>query len=282
MLSIIIVNYNTKKMTKNCIKSIEKSTLCNYEIIVVDNSDKKDQKYNTADRKVRIIYTSNNGFGKACNKGAKIARGEYLLFLNPDTLIQNRTLDNCLNFLKTHRSIGAVGCKVTDANGKIDHSCKRSIPTVSSSIMYLTGLSRLFPNSRFFSKYHLTYIDENKIQSVGSLSGSFMMMSKKIFNKVCGFDERFFMYGEDIDLCCKIRRSGYSVVYYPYASIIHLKGECGFKSGNPEIIKAFYNSMILFYNKYYIDKYPDLLNFAVHLCIKLKAAIALFIAYYKN
>lgn len=278
-LSIIIVNYNTKKLTKNCIDSVINSTKeIDYEIVVVDNSSDETQVYEPSElQKDKVIIFSdipNNGFGVACNFGARKSRGNYLLFLNSDTLVQEGTIDKCFKYLKECKDIGILGVKTLLKDGTLDHGCKRGFPTPSSSLYYFLGLDKKHPENRKYGAYRQTFIDENKTSSVDAVSGSFMMIPKKIYEMVSGFDEDYFMYGEDIDLCYRVKTMGYSVVYFADAVIIHLKGQSGLNNKSPKVIYHFYNAMMLFYNKHYKDKYSIFTNIAVYTGIKLKYFIS--------
>ena len=203
-LSIIIVNYNVKEFLQNLIHSIEKaSTNLAVEIIVVDNAsdDGSVEVLKEKHTQVKVIANKTNlGFGKANNQGLKIAKGKYILFINPDTLVSEDTLETMLNFLESHPEVGLAGCKIINDNGAFYLPCRRGFPGPWASFTKLTGLSRLFSKSKLFSKYNMTYLDENETHEVDAVSGSFMMIPHFIYDSIGGFDEQFFMYGEDLDL----------------------------------------------------------------------------------
>jgi GT2 family glycosyltransferase len=222
------------------------------EVIIVDNAsgDNSREIVTAQFQEARWIQLKTNiGFGKACNIGAEAARGRYLLLLNPDTVISSNTLVSAVEFMEAHPKAGLMGPKILNPDGTLQLSCRRSIPTPSVAFYYFTGLSHVFPKSRRFGRYHLTYMDENETAQVDVLSGSFMFMRRDIFDIIGGFDKRFFMYGEDIDLCYRVRQTGYEVWYYPPIKIVHQKG----KSSSKRLIRSriyFYEAMIIFSRKY--------------------------------
>jgi len=253
-ISVIIVNYNVKDLLLQCINSILASKNLDVEIIVVDNNS-FDGSLELISSKFRdfaniktIANKENVGFAKANNIGVKSATGDYLLILNPDTILQEDTLEKSLGYLKSHPDIGALTCKLILPNGKLDLACRRSFPTPAVSFYRMVGLSKLFPKSKTFGKYNLTFLDENSICEVDAIVGAFMMMNKNVFEKVGGFDEDYFMYGEDIDLCFRIKSAGYKICYYPETSIVHYKGESTKKS-SISYVNNFYGAMQIFFKK---------------------------------
>ena len=252
-LSIIIVNYNVKEFLQNLIHSIEKaSTNLAVEIIVIDNAsdDGSVEVLKEKHAQVKLIANKTNfGFGKANNQGLKIAKGKYILFINPDTLVSEDTLETMLDFLESHAEVGLAGCKILNDNGAFYLPCRRGFPGPWASFTKVTGLSTLFPKSKIFARYNLTYLDENKSYEVDAVSGSFMLMRKEVYEKVGGFDEQFFMYGEDLDLCYRVQKSGYKVYYVHTTQIIHYQGESTKRSSFDET-KVFYSAMHLFVKKH--------------------------------
>ncbi len=225
------------------------------EVIIIDNAscdgsrDIVVSKFEDARRIQWIQLKTNIGFGKACNIGVEAARGEYLLFLNPDTVISANTLSDAVGFMETHPKAGLMGPKILNPDGTLQLSCRRSIPTPAVAFYYFAGLSYVFPKSKRFGRYHLTYMDEDTMARVDVISGSFMFMRRALFNEIGGFDKRFFMYGEDIDLCYRITHAGHEVWYYPQIKIVHQKG----KSSSKRKIRSrfyFYEAMLIFFRKY--------------------------------
>lgn len=252
-LSIIIVNYNVKEFLLNLIDSIRKASEgLQTEIIVVDNAsvDGSVEMIRKNHPEVIVIENKENlGFGKANNIGLKRAAGKYLLMINPDTIVREDTFRKMIAFFESHPDAGMAGCKVLNPNGTLQLACRRSFPGPWTSLTKVTGLSSLFPKSKLFAKYNLTYLDENKTYEVDAISGSFMMMKRETYEKVGGFDPQFFMYGEDLDLCYRVQKAGYKVYYVHDTEIIHYKGESTKRSSMDET-KVFYDAMHLFVKKH--------------------------------
>lgn len=253
-LSIIIVNYNVKEFLQNLLHSVHKATQdIKHEIIIIDNaSDDGSVEFLQKNfPSVKLIANKKNvGFGKANNQGMKIAKGKYFLLLNPDTLLSEDTLNKMMSFLKGTERAGMAGCKILNPDGTLQLACRRSFPGPWTSFCKVTGLSTLFPKSKLFARYNLTYLDENKTYEVDAISGSFMMLKKEVYEKIGGFDEDFFMYGEDLDLCYRIQKAGYKVFYTHSTQIIHYKGESTRRSSIDET-KIFYKAMHLFVKKHF-------------------------------
>lgn len=244
-LSIIIVNYNVRYFLEQCLHSVFDS--CENilaEVIVVDNNS-QDSSCEMVKEKFPAVKLINNkkntGFSTANNQGVTIAKGEYILILNPDTVVAEDTFEKILNFAKSKNNLGAIGVKLIDGTGKFLPESKRGIPTPIVSINKLLGLSS--------KKYYATYLNENEIGKVEILVGAFMLMKRSLYNDVSGFDEDYFMYGEDIDLSYKISKKGYQNYYFPKSTIIHYKGE----STNKDLkyLHTFYNAMRIFYKKHF-------------------------------
>ena len=276
-LSIIIVNFNTKELTGQTIRAVIDTThKIEYEIIVADNSSDKSQTYESGDPRVFVIENvENRGFGYACNIGARRAKGRYVLFLNSDTVMQEDTLDKCVAYMDENADIGCLGIRTVLKDGTLDHGCKRGFPTPFNSLCYVLKLDRLFPKSKLVGGYRMSYIDEHQTADVDSVSGAFMLMPKPLFDETGGFDESIFMYGEDIDLCCRVKLMGKRVVYYAEGLMIHLKGQSGLRTKNPVVIKHFRDGIMRFYDKYYKDKYNFLVTWLMHGAINLRYYISL-------
>ena len=279
-LSIIIVNYKTQAVTLNCLKSVFDSDFSNIktEVIVVDNAsgDGSAEAFKAAFPKIHLIVNDSNlGFSKANNIGIQAAKGNYVLLLNSDTEVRPDSISRCMDYIKKHSDIGALGCKVLLSDGTLDPACKRSFPTPSSGVFHTLKLDKAFPNSRIFGAYDLTYLDENKIYSLHCITGAFMMVPMNVIQHIGMLDEDYFMYGEDIDWCYRIKQAGYKVVYYPKAEITHHKRVSGFGKRNPKVVAAFYDAMTIFYDKHYRKKYSALTRGAVSLGTKILKARAL-------
>ena len=257
-VSIIIVNYNVKEFLLNLLDSLEKaSKSVTTEIIIVDNNS-TDGSIEAINKKYPAVKTIRNkenvGFGSANNQALEISKGKYLLMINPDTLVKENTLTAMIKFMDKNPQVGIAGCKVLNPDGSLQLACRRSFPTPWVSLTKVTGLSKLFPKSKLFAKYNLTYLDENQTNEVDAVSGSFMFMRRETYNKVGGFDTDFFMYGEDLDLCYRVQKNGYKVFYVKDTEIIHYKGESTKRSKIDET-KIFYNAMHLFVRKHFSSSF---------------------------
>ena len=256
-LSIIIVNYNVKIQLEQCLYTVEKACRnIQAEVYVVDNasSDGSRQYFEGKFPMVNFQWnTENLGFGKACNSVLSIVKGDYVLFLNPDTLVPEDCFEKCIHFFESHSDCGALGVRMVDDKGRFLKESKRGMPSPSASFFKMTGLVRLFPHSKLIAAYYLGHLSEFEIHKVDVLAGAFMMLSKKTLHYVKGFDERFFMYGEDIDLSIRLMQAGFSNYYFPETTIIHSKGESTPKK-SAFYNHHFYGSMIIFVQKYYADK----------------------------
>jgi len=256
-LSIIIVSYNVGSYLRQCLQSVFQSeVVTSYEVIVVDNYSLDDSCQIVKEEfpQVKLIQNKNNhGFARAANQGVRYSRGKYVCFLNPDTLLSHDSLSTLLNNYESHPEIGCLGPKILNPDGSLQLACKRSIPNLQSAFFKLTGLSTLFPHSKKFGQYNLSYLDENKIHKVEAVSGSCMMIRKDIFDKTGGFDESFFMYGEDLDLCYRISRLGANIIYNPNTTIIHYKGE-SVKNAPIDMVSVFYSALRIFYKKHRKDR----------------------------
>ncbi|MEJ5351262.1 MAG: glycosyltransferase [Melioribacteraceae bacterium] len=257
-LSIIIVNYNVKEFLLNLLDSIRKAaSKISVEIIVVDNAsdDGSIEAIKEKFPEVKLIENSENiGFGAANNLALKEAKGKYFLLINPDTIVREDTLETMINFFEEHPECGIAGCKVLNPDGTLQLACRRGFPGPWTSFTKVMGLSKLFPKSRLFARYNLTYLDENQTYEVDAVSGAFMMMRKEVYEKIGGFDPQFFMYGEDLDLCYRAQKANYKVYYVHSTEIIHYKGESTKRSKIDET-KLFYDAMHLFVRKHFSSSF---------------------------
>ncbi len=254
-ISIIIVNYNVRHFIKRTIESIYASKVgdITYDVHVVDNASidgSVDMIRNTFPNVHLIANKDNVGFSTANNQAIKIAEGNFILILNPDTVVQEDTLQVCYDYMTAHNNVGAVGVKMIDGAGNFLPESKRDLPTVWNSLAKLSGFSSLFPKSKLFNGYALGHLDRDKIHSIKVLCGAFMFVRKSTIDKVGAFDERFFMYGEDIDWSRRIVEGGYEIHYIPDTTIIHYKGEST-KKASLNYVKTFYGAMGLYVEKHY-------------------------------
>jgi len=284
-LSIIIVNYNTSKLIIQALNSVYKNSKnINFEIIVVDNASKDDSVEMIKKHFPQVILIQNNenlGFSKANNIAIKRSIGEYILLLNSDTIVMEDTLEKMIKYMNDNPDVGASGCKVVLPDGSLDKACKRSFPTPQNALYNALKLDRLFPQSKVFGEYNLTYLDENEIHDVDCLVGAFMMVRREVIEQVGLLDEDFFMYGEDIDWCYRIKQAGWRIVYYPKTKIIHYKGGSS-KKKNTKIIYEFHKAMYLFFEKHYKDRYSILLRYVVYLGIFSKMLLSFLVNIFRR
>ncbi|HHY26990.1 MAG TPA: glycosyltransferase family 2 protein [Desulfitobacterium dehalogenans] len=271
-LSIITINYNAKTLTDQAVQSIvECSPQISFEIIVVDNSSDYLEEYESGNANVTVIKgVENRGFGNACNIGVSHSQGKFILFLNNDTIMHKGTLEACLEYMRQHSDVGALGVRTLLKDGNLDHACKRGFPTPMSSLYYFLGVDKKYPQSKRYGAYRQTFLADDEVSEVDSVAGSFLMMTRSLFNQLGGFDEDFFMYGEDLDLCYRVKQKGFSVIYYGKATITHLKGQSGLYSKSREVVRHFYNAMLIFYKKNYKKKYPMPITALVYIGIKAR------------
>ncbi|MBV2247244.1 MAG: glycosyltransferase [Lentimicrobium sp.] len=276
-LSVVIVNYNVKYFLEQCLHSVEKAIEdIDSEVFVVDNNSVDGSVEMVAEKFpwVNLIAnTENTGFSVANNQAIKIAKGEYILLLNPDTLVELDTFSKSVEFMDKHPDAGGLGIKMVDGNGRFLPESKRGLPTPIVAFYKIFGLSSLFPKSKIFGKYHLGYLDNDETHVVDVLSGAYMMMRRETLDKTGLLDETFFMYGEDIDLSYRITKSGYNNYYYPGARIIHYKGESTKKS-SINYVFVFYRAMVIFAKKHFSQKNAKLFAFLIHTAIYLRAGIS--------
>ncbi|MDR0507321.1 MAG: glycosyltransferase family 2 protein [Dysgonamonadaceae bacterium] len=251
-LSIVIVNYNVKYYLEQCLDSVFKSIQdIDTEIFVVDNHS-SDQSLEYLIPKFPGVHFIDNqeniGFSRANNQAIELSQGEYVLLLNPDTVLGENTLTKVCCFMDANSQAGAVGVKMLDGFGCFLPESKRGFPSPWNSFARLSGLIRLFPHTKLFGGYHLRYLDENKTHKVDVLAGAFMMLRRETIEKSGSLDNSFFMYGEDIDLSYRINQAGYYNFYIP-EPIIHYKGESTKK--NIRYVKHFYEAMLIFFKKHY-------------------------------
>lgn len=256
-LSIVIVNYNVRHFLEQCLKSVGKaSESISCEIFVVDN--------NSADGSCSMVTTSfpeiilirnneNKGFSAACNQAIKMADGDFILLLNPDTVVEEDTFIRCIKFMQEHTDAGALGVKMLNGNGKLLPESKRALPTPATAFFKVTGFSGLFPRSGFFNRYYLGHLDSSVISEAEVISGAFMFIRKEAIGKTGPLDEAFFMYGEDIDLSYRLIKAGYKNYYFPGVKIIHYKGESTSK-GDFNHILHFYKAMLIFIRKHFTGR----------------------------
>jgi len=276
-LGIIIISFNVRKLLKECLESVIRETRdTRYEIWVIDNHSRDDsvQMLKESFPQVHLIEnTENLGFTRANNQAIAKCRCDLILLLNPDTIIQDGALDKMVRFMDEHADVGAAGCRVLNEDGTLQLACRRSIPTPAVAFYKLSGLSRLFPNSKVMARYNLTYLDPNTTHEVDAVSGAFLLIRKQVIDRIGMLDEDFWIFGEDIDWCIRTQKAGWKVMYYPDAHIIHYKGVgCGTNSRKTSY--EFYRAMYLFHKKHFAKDCSFITNGLIYIGILFKAMLS--------
>jgi GT2 family glycosyltransferase len=277
-LSIVIVNYNVKHFLEQCLKSVIQSIKgIDAEIFVVDNNsvDGSNEMVKSLFPNVKLIAnTENVGFSTANNQAIRQSTGDYLLLLNPDTVVPENCFSKLLTFADSKPDLGGCGVHMVDGQGKYLPESKRGLPTPEVALYKMIGLNKILPKSKKFGKYHLGYLPEYENNEIDVLSGAFMLMRKKTLDEVGLLDETFFMYGEDIDLSYRITQGGWKNYYFADTSIIHYKGEST-KKLSTNYVRVFYKAMIIFAEKHYSGSNQRLFKFFIHTAIYARAAVAM-------
>jgi N-acetylglucosaminyl-diphospho-decaprenol L-rhamnosyltransferase len=277
-LSVVIVNYNTRDLLRACLRSIQGSEdPPALELFVVDNASSDGSAGMVASEFpcVQLIESgTNGGYARANNLALERCRGQYLLLLNPDTELPPPALREMVEFMDAHPEAGAAGPKLVRPDGSLDLACRRSFPSPEVSFYRMLGLSALFPRSRRFGRYNLTYLDPDEPAEVDSVVGAFMMVRAKAAGQVGLLDETFFMYGEDLDWAYRIKSRGWKVLYNPRVSVLHHKGASSRKRSQRTIVE-FYRAMYLFYRKHYASETNRLLGALIVAAIWAKCALSL-------
>ena len=280
-LAIVIVNYNTKDELDDCLCTLAASVYSfELRVVVVDNhsTDASIEMVRERHPWVQVIAAERNGgYAYANNIGLRAMGFEndavespcYALLLNPDTLLPPDALQHVFEFAEANPDVGVVGPKLVRLDGSLDKACRRSFPTPRVSAFHMLYLDRLFPQSKIFARYNLSFLDVDEQVDVDSVVGAFMFMRREALQDVGLLDEAFFMYGEDLDLCYRIKEAGWRVVYYPRTVVTHIKGAASSKRSTRSI-DAFYEAMRIFHRKYYRQQTFFLLNWLIYAGIWLK------------
>ena len=277
-LSVVIVNYNVEHFLEQCLYSVRRAMQgIEGEVFVVDNNSVDGSLKMLASKfpEVKVIANKDNvGFAKANNQAIRISTGEYVLLLNPDTVVEDDTFSKCIAFMDSHPDAGGLGVKMVDGKGQFLPESKRGLPTPMTAFYKIFGLSKLFPHSKRFSKYHLGYLPEDEVNAVDILAGAYMLMRRETLDKCGLLDETFFMYGEDIDLSYRITLAGYKNYYFPETRIIHYKGEST-KKTSVNYVLVFYKAMEIFVKKHFAKNRARLFSFFINFAIYFRAFLAL-------
>ena len=284
-LSIIIVNYNVRYFLEQALLSVRRATEgMAAEVFVVDNNSKDDSVAMVRDHfpEVQLIANQHNpGFSTANNQAIKLSKGEYVLLLNPDTVVEEDTFKKCCDFMDAHPDAGGLGAKMIDGGGNFLPESKRGFPSPWVAFCKTFGLSRFFPKSKTFNHYHLGYLDKDENHEIEVLAGAFMLMRKSVLDEIGLLDEAFFMYGEDIDLSYRIIKGGYKNYYFSDTQIIHYKGEST-KKGSLNYVKVFYNAMIIFAKKHFVGQKAAGFILMLQMAIYFRAFLTLIANFLKK
>lgn len=282
-LAIVIVNYKARDLLRDCLKSIQASQGVSPVIYVVDNAsaDGSMEMIREEFPAVHLLSLADNiGYGAGNNAGLKAALDQvggpsrYLLLLNPDTVLPADALSRSVAFLDGRPDAGAVGPKLVRQDGSLDKACRRGFPTPAVALYHFLFLDRVFPNSPRFARYNVTYLDPDQQAEVDSLVGAFMLIRREALEKAGLFDESFFMYGEDLDLCFRIRQHGWKIWYDPDVTVLHYKGASS-KQNSSKANYEFYRSMLLFHRKHFASRTFFLVNWLIVSAIVVKGGWAL-------
>lgn len=287
-LSIIIVSFNTKEITKKCLLSLKNNFIkypLDHEIIVVDNDSRDGTvefllELEKKEKNLHVFLSKTNlGYGKGNNLGLQKSEGKYILYLNSDAIVTDIDFRDLINLMEMQTKIGALTVKVILPSGEIDPASHRGFPTLWRSFTYFSGLEKLFfyfpVLNKIFGGYHLVNFNLNNIHEVDVITGAFLFTKKEILDKFGGFDEDYFAYGEDIEMAYQIKKLGYKILYYPLWKVLHLKSVSGLKKKGDVVIRKktstyFYDSMKIFYDKHYSKNHNWLTNKLVYLAIDIK------------
>jgi GT2 family glycosyltransferase len=251
-LSVIIINWNTRDLLHKCIEAVKTNTQdLSLQIIVVDNHS-SDGSTEIVEKNFPDVFLiknkKNKGYGKAANQGLKAARGKYVLILNSDVKANPKCLDEMFEFMENHPDIGASSCKLTFPDGTLQHSC-RKFPDFKTYLLMLLGVRFLFPQMKPFREYLMLDWDHSEIREVDQIMGSFMFIRRDVIQKVGGFDEQFWMYFEEVDLCLRIHKDGWKVMHYPYVSAVHFLSKSSEQWGEIKKIKEYQKSLLKYFKK---------------------------------
>ncbi|HEX6977285.1 MAG TPA: glycosyltransferase family 2 protein [Patescibacteria group bacterium] len=282
-LSIIILNFNTKELLQDCLLSLKKvEKKANFEVIVSDNGSEDGSVEMIKKDFPQVVLVENKknlGFAAGNNAAKSAAKGEFVLFLNSDTVVPEGTIGKSLEYIKEDLSVGAVSCKTVLPSGELDRDARRSFPTPWVAFTHFSHLDRIFPKSHIFSKYWYGYIPANVTHDIDVLQGAFCLTRKKILDDIGWFDEDYFLDGEDVDLCWRIKEKGFRIVYYPDVSILHVKKGTKKKVKSRKNVAAGVDAMEIFYRKRLWSRYPLIINLKMIAFIKFMKVIRIIRSY---
>ncbi|MCK5076863.1 MAG: glycosyltransferase family 2 protein, partial [Calditrichia bacterium] len=273
-ISIIIVSYNVKYLLAGLLHSLQQALQqkISYEIIVVDNNSTDNTPEYISGKALNLTIIKNKenlGFAAANNQGIAVAKGKYILLINPDTLVEEDIFEKLIAFLEKHPQYGGVTAKMLNPDGSFAIDCRHGIPSPRDAFYKAMGMTKIFPNSKHFSYYNQTFLEENDENDIPAFSGAFMLLREKTVNEVGLLDDSFFMYCEDIDYCCRLNKKKWRIRYLPTVRLLHFKGEST-KEKNYDYFKNFNLSMLHFFKKHHATKYPGLFSSIVKFGVFLR------------
>lgn len=282
LFSFCIVNLNAREYLRACLKSLPGAARnISWEVIVVDNNsaDGSVEMLMTEFPEVKIIQNPENyGYSRSMNQALKMAQGEFLVQLNPDTLPGESAFDNLYSFMHSNPHIGICTPKVLNRDGTLQKQCRRSSARPWDVITYFTGLSKIFPNSPLFGRYLLTYLPEDEIVEVEAVSGSCMVIRRSVVEQIGYLDETFFAYQEDTDFCIRARKAGWHIYYFPFAQVIHYGGQGGSRTQPYRAIYEWHRSYYVYYRKHLAKEYNFFINGFMYTAILVKLLGSLLLA----
>lgn len=280
-LSICIVSFNTRDLLQECLNSLySDSARSSFELIIADNGSTDGTREMLMEQfpQVKVILNPTNlGYTTPMNQALRAGSGRYLMQLNPDTVIQPGVLDGLADFMDVHLQAGICTPKVLNRDGSLQKQCRRSAARPWDAISYVLGLSALFPRSRLFGRYLMTYLPEDETSEVEAVSGSCMLIRREVIDQIGYLDEQFFAYQEDADFCFRARKAGWKIYYYPAVIIIHFGGHGGSRSVPYQGIYAWHRSFYLYYRKHLAQDYIFLVDWLVYLGIGVKLVLSLLL-----
>lgn len=284
-VSVCIVTYKARSLLQDCLNSIFANTQLEYEVIVIDNGSKNGvaEMLQKEFQQVRFVENEfNAGFTRPMNQALRLGRGQYLLQLNPDTIILPHAIDSLAAFMDQHTEVGICGPKVLNRDRSMQKPCRRGESRPLAVISYFTGLAALFPHSKVFGEYLMSYKDEDETHQVAGVSGSCMLIRREVLDQIGFLDEQFFAFQEDADFCFRTRQAGWQIYYVPNAQIIHYGSMGGSRVHPYRSIYEWHKSYFLFYRKNMAKDYFFLFNWMFYFAMILKFIFSVFINLFRK
>lgn len=271
-LSVVVASFNTKDLLRECLATVRTATRgLDSEVVVVDNSSSDGTPAMVASEFPEVTLLANQkneGFARANNRAMKLAKGRFVLLLNPDTLVPPETIGPLLSFLRDHPKVGLVGCRIDRPDGRLDEACKRNFPTPWSALARFLAIDRVFPGR---TGYRRSGDNPAGTYEVDAVVGAFMLLRRETLDDVGGLDEDYFMFGEDLDWCYRVKQRDWQIYYLGDQSIVHHKG-ASTRQAPQSMTWHFHRAMYLFHRKHLVDRYPFFVNWLVYAGISIRYA----------